>query len=247
MPRPARSSRVGRDQPAWSIRSRRVTRSGRASLCRRCTACSRLMRASCPVMGCLPRRSTRLAGSSAWTWLENGVRFPDQQAAAAFAIPGDTALSVASEIAAGHASSTISIGSPPSHRDRRRPGHQQRPAAAGRRREEQNKGGFGGSAAEWPRPRCFDREWAGPERTPTIPTCRAGHDRPAAPDPGHRHHLLLRTGCERRRTAGSVITSVSGQAVGAPEDAAHSRRRSSGRVRPFPLPGHPVWRARRRA
>ena len=43
----------------------------------------------------------------------NDVRFPDQQAAAGFAIPINTALSVAREIAAGHASSTISIGYPP--------------------------------------------------------------------------------------------------------------------------------------
>src|SRR6266702_5059666 len=43
----------------------------------------------------------------------NDVRFPDQQAAAGFAIPIHTALSVAREIAAGHASSTISIGYPP--------------------------------------------------------------------------------------------------------------------------------------
>ena len=43
----------------------------------------------------------------------NNVRFPDQQAAAGFAIPINTALSVAREIAAGHASSTISIGYPP--------------------------------------------------------------------------------------------------------------------------------------
>src|SRR6266704_1075847 len=43
----------------------------------------------------------------------NDVRFPDQQAAAGFAIPIKTALSVAREIAAGNASSTISIGYPP--------------------------------------------------------------------------------------------------------------------------------------
>src|SRR5690349_24147085 len=43
----------------------------------------------------------------------NNVRFSDQQAAAGFAIPVNTALSVAREIAAGHASSTISIGYPP--------------------------------------------------------------------------------------------------------------------------------------
>ena len=43
----------------------------------------------------------------------NDVRFPDQQSAAGFAIPIKTALSVAREIVAGHASSTISIGYPP--------------------------------------------------------------------------------------------------------------------------------------
>src|SRR5689334_10710388 len=43
----------------------------------------------------------------------NDVRFPDQQAAAGFAIPVNTALSVATQIAGGHASSTITIGYPP--------------------------------------------------------------------------------------------------------------------------------------
>src|ERR1700750_1355878 len=43
----------------------------------------------------------------------NDVRIPDQQATAGFAIPVNTALSVAREIAASHASSTISIGYPP--------------------------------------------------------------------------------------------------------------------------------------
>src|SRR5215472_17311823 len=43
----------------------------------------------------------------------NDVRFPNQQAAAGFAIPVNTALSVAREIAAGHASFTITIGYPP--------------------------------------------------------------------------------------------------------------------------------------
>ena len=43
----------------------------------------------------------------------NNVSFPGQQSAAGFAIPINTALSVAREIAAGHASSTISIGYPP--------------------------------------------------------------------------------------------------------------------------------------
>src|SRR5690348_12532545 len=43
----------------------------------------------------------------------NDVGFPDQQSAAGFAIPINTALSVARQIAAGEASDTISIGYPP--------------------------------------------------------------------------------------------------------------------------------------
>ena len=43
----------------------------------------------------------------------NSVSFTQQQTVAGFAIPINTALSVARQIAAGHASSTIVIGYPP--------------------------------------------------------------------------------------------------------------------------------------
>ena len=43
----------------------------------------------------------------------NSVSFTQQQTVAGFAIPINTALSVAGQIAAGHASSTIVIGYPP--------------------------------------------------------------------------------------------------------------------------------------
>src|ERR1700730_4800920 len=72
----------------------------------------------------------------------NNSRFPDQQSAAGFAIPIKTALSVAREIAAGHASSTISIGYPPFigiYVGQGTSSDPQQQAAA-----QQNNGGFGG-------------------------------------------------------------------------------------------------------
>src|SRR6266516_2105092 len=74
----------------------------------------------------------------------NDVRFPDQQSAAGFAIPIKTALSVAREIAAGHASSTISIGYPPFIGIYVGPGTSSDPQQQAQSQEQQNNNGFGG-------------------------------------------------------------------------------------------------------
>jgi S1-C subfamily serine protease len=147
----------------------------------------------------------------------NDVRFPDQQAAAGFAIPINTALSVAREIAAGHASSTISIGYPPfigiyvaqgTSSDPRQQAQDQQ------QRQQQNNGfggnGFGGtgSAGNGQGQSCHNNGTSLP-----VPTTIA---------PVSSGTLVVGTICGSPAavagvTAGSAITSVNGQAVGAPQ------------------------------
>ena len=120
----------------------------------------------------------------------NDVRFPDQQSAAGFAIPINTALSVAREIAAGHASSTITIGYPPFIGIYVGPGTssdpQQQAADAGAAEQQ----GFGGSAAASAatvyRHRHRQPELLHRQLQPARPV----HDRPGElGHPGRRHHL----------------------------------------------------------
>ena len=91
----------------------------------------------------------------------NDVRYPDQQAAAGFAIPINTALVGGQGDRRGsrqlHHLDRLSAV----HRDLRRPGHQQRPAAAGR----------GAAAAEQRRVR--RRSAAGTASAVTAPAARA--------------------------------------------------------------------------
>jgi len=106
----------------------------------------------------------------------NDVRLPDQQAAAGFAIPIKTALSVAREIAASHASSTISIGYPPFIGIYVGQGTSSDPQQQAEQQQQQNDNGFGGfgggngfsgngSSGNGQGPSCY---------TPTTPTspCR---------------------------------------------------------------------------
>ena len=148
----------------------------------------------------------------------NDVRFPDQQSAAGFAIPITTALSVAREIAAGHASSTISIGYPPFigiYVGQGTSSDPQKQAAE----QQQNNGGFGGfgggngfggngSSGNGQGQSCYTNNSNLP-----VP------DRIASVSSGT---LVVGTICgspaaTAGMTAGSVITSVSGQAIGAPQ------------------------------
>src|SRR6476661_4573343 len=74
----------------------------------------------------------------------NDVRYPDQQAAAGFAIPINTALSVARQIAASQASDTISIGYPPFIGIYVGPGTSSDPQEQASQQSQQNDNGFGG-------------------------------------------------------------------------------------------------------
>jgi len=148
----------------------------------------------------------------------NNVRFPDQQAAAGFAIPVNTALSVAREIAASHASSTISIGYPPFIGIYVGQGTSSDPQQQAQEQQQQNDNGFGGfgggngfggngSTGNGQGQSCYtnDSDLPVPD---SIAQVSSGT-------------LVIGTICaspaaDAGVTAGSVITSVSGQAVGAP-------------------------------
>jgi len=147
------------------------------------------------------------------------VRFSDQQAAAGFAIPVNTALSVAREIAAGHASSTISIGYPPFIGIYVGQGTSSDPQQQAQEQQQQNNNGFGGfgggngfggngSTGNGQGQSCYtnDSDLPVPD---TIAQVSSGT-------------LVIGTICaspaaDAGVAAGSVITGVSGQAVGAPQ------------------------------
>ena len=142
----------------------------------------------------------------------NDVRFPDQQAAAGFAIPINTALSVAREIAAGHASSTISIGYPPFIGIYVAQGTSSDPQQQAQDQQQQNNGfggnGFGGNGNGSGSQSCFNNG--------------TGLPVPATIAPVSSGTLVVGTICGSPAaiagvTAGSAITSVNGQAVGAPQ------------------------------
>jgi S1-C subfamily serine protease len=149
----------------------------------------------------------------------NDVRLPDQQSAAGFAIPITTALSVAREIAAGHASSTISIGYPPFIGIYVGQGTSSDPQQQAAAQQQQNNGGVGGfgggngfggngSAGNGQGQSCYTND-------SNLPV-------PSTIAPVSSGTLVIGTICgspaaSAGMTAGSVITSVSGQTVGAPQ------------------------------
>jgi S1-C subfamily serine protease len=145
----------------------------------------------------------------------NDVRFPDQQSAAGFAIPIKTALSVAREIAAGNASSTISIGYPPFIGIYVGQGTSSDPQQQAAAQQQQNNGGFGGFGGG----NGFSGNGSGSQ------SCYTNDSNLPVPNtiaPVGSGTLVIGTICgspaaSAGMTAGSVITSVSGQTVGAPQ------------------------------
>jgi S1-C subfamily serine protease len=126
----------------------------------------------------------------------------DQQASAGFAIPINTALSVARQIAAGHTSSVIAIGYPPFVGIFIGSGSSSSPQAQAQQQGEQN-GGTGS--------------------TPACYTSNADVTVPSAIAPVSSGTLILGTICgspaaAAGMTGGAVITAVNGQAVGSPDD-----------------------------
>ena len=129
-----------------------------------------------------------------------------QQASVGFAIPINTALSVARQIAGGHASSTVTIGYPPFVGIFLGSGSSSSPQAQAQQDEQQNGGGSGGTGST---PQCY--------------TSNSGLIVPSAIAPVSSGALIIGTICgspaaSAGLTGGAVITAVNGQAVGAPDD-----------------------------
>jgi S1-C subfamily serine protease len=149
----------------------------------------------------------------------NDVSMPDQQqTAAGFAIPINTALSVAREIAAGHASSTISIGYPPFigiYVGSGTSGDPQQQAEAQQNNGFGGFGGFGGNGSgngsgngQGNGQSCYNND-------SNLPV-------PSTIAPVSSGTLIVGVICSSPAaaagvTAGSVITSLNGQAIGAPQ------------------------------
>ena len=137
----------------------------------------------------------------------------DQQGpAAGFAIPINTALSVARQIAAGHASSVVTIGYPPFVGVFIASGSSSNPQAQAQQQGQQD-GGFGGSGST---PGCYNSN-----ADVTVPSDIA---------PVSSGTLIDGTICgspaaAADMTGGAVITAVNGQAVGSPDDFASIMKR----------------------
>ena len=132
----------------------------------------------------------------------------DQEPAAGFAIPIDTALSVARQIAAGHASSVITVGYPPFLGIFIGSGSSSNPQTQAQQQQDQQNGGSGDSGS-----------------TPGCYTSNADLTVPTAIAPVSSGTLIDGTICgspaaSAGMTGGAVITAVNGQAVGSPDDLA---------------------------
>ena len=148
----------------------------------------------------------------------NSVSFTQQQTVAGFAIPINTALSVAGQIAAGHASSTIVIGYPPFIGIYVGQGSDANPQDQASQQEQQQNngpgsfGGFGGLG---------NGNGAGNGGTSSCYTSDANLSVPSTIASVNSGTLVIGTICGSPAaaaglTAGSVITELNGQTVGSP-------------------------------
>src|SRR5271166_5840315 len=144
----------------------------------------------------------------------NSVSGPQQQSVSGFAIPINTALLVAGQIAAGHASSTIVIGYPPFIGIYVGQGTDANPQDQAAQQQQQNNGfggfgnGFGNSSGNGGSPSCY--------------TSDANLSVPSTIAPVNSGTLVIGTICGSPAataglTAGSVVTGVNGQTVGSPQ------------------------------
>jgi len=149
----------------------------------------------------------------------NDVSTPEQQSAAGFAIPIQTAMAVGSQISAGHASSTIVVGYPPFIGIYIGQGTDSSPTAQAE--QEQNNGnGFGGGGGG------FGGNGFGGSGNGNNASCYTSNAKLAVPPTiasVNSGTLVLGTICGSPAasvglTAGSVITGVNGQTIGSPED-----------------------------
>jgi S1-C subfamily serine protease len=145
----------------------------------------------------------------------NGEGFSAQQSAAGFAISIDTALSVARQIEAGHASSAITIGYPPFMGIYIAKGSDSNPQDQAAGQGGNGSGGFGGFGGNG---------FGGFGGTGSQGCYTSGRDliAPSTIAPVGSGTLILGTICNgpaaaAGMTAGSVITAVNGQAIGSPD------------------------------
>ncbi len=147
----------------------------------------------------------------------NTVSSPQQQSVSGFAIPINTALSVARQIAAGHASSTVVVGYPPFIGIYVVQGTDRNPQDQAAQQQQQNNGfgGFGNGFGNG----------SGNGGTPSCYTSDANLSVPSTIAPVNSGTLVIGTICSSPAaaaglTAGSVVTSVNGQTVGSPQSLA---------------------------
>jgi S1-C subfamily serine protease len=139
----------------------------------------------------------------------NSVSTGQQQPAAGFAIPINTALSIARQIAAGHGSSTITIGYPPFVGIFIGSGTSSSPQAQAE--QEQQSGGFGNG-------------FGGPGSSGGAPSCYTNNSDLAVPSAIAQVSsgtLIIGVICgspaaSAGMTGGDVITAVDGQSAGSP-------------------------------
>lgn len=146
----------------------------------------------------------------------NSVSFTQQQSVAGFAIPINTALSVARQIAEGHASSAIVIGYPPFIGIYVGQGTDPNPQDQASQEQQNNgSGGFGGFGNGF-------GNGAGNGGTSSCYTSDANLSVPSTIASVNSGTLVIGTICNSPAaaaglTAGSVITGLNGQTVGSPQ------------------------------
>jgi S1-C subfamily serine protease len=148
-------------------------------------------------------------------WMDtagNGGNFAQQESTSGFAIPINTALAVAHQISAGHASATVVIGYPPFIGIYIGKGTSSSPQAQAA--QQQNQSGFGGNG--------FGNNGSGSGTTPGCYTNDGNLITPPSIASVSSGTLVLGTICGSPAaaaglTAGSVITGANGQPVGSPQ------------------------------
>jgi S1-C subfamily serine protease len=149
----------------------------------------------------------------------NSVSGPQQQSVSGFAIPINTALSVARQIAAGHAGSTIVVGYPPFIGIYVGRGTDSNPQDQASQQQQQNNGfgGFGNGFG--------NGNSNGNGGSASCYTSDANLSVPSTIAPVNSGTMVIGTICHSPATAagltaGSVITGVNGQTVSSPQSLA---------------------------
>ncbi len=150
------------------------------------------------------------------------VGYSQQQTATGFAIPIDTALAVARQIAAGQASSAVTIGYPPFIGIYIGKGSSSSPQAQAAQEQQNTNGGFGNVPGFGNQGNGSGTGSSGGGNAGCY-TSNANLSVPSSIASVSSGTLVLGTICDSPATAagltaGSVITAVNGQAVGSPDD-----------------------------